>query len=361
MVQIGSNRLSRKFQFDLQSDQRILMHAPNIHIGGGLVLLKKVLATTDTRLQWAQLDMRAKSCFFSPPGMQVWYVKHSFMSRLMAEWRLWRACFYGDVVLCFNSLPPLLPLRGRVVVFVQNRLLIEPGSLAEYPFIIRARLWVERLWGRMLQRRCSRYIVQTPSMAAALKRWLWREVPISVMPFVPERLSTTNTAPDAINRKFDFVYVASGEAHKNHNNLIEAWRLIVETGYRPSLALTVDNEAHPTLCEHIDQASVKLGLAVTNLGKLSSEEVAALYQTAGALIYPSKSESLGLPLIEAAQSGLPILASELDYVRDLIEPVETFDPNSPLSIARAVRRFLGVAETPLDIGTAAAFLAEVLR
>jgi hypothetical protein len=58
---------------------------------------------------------------------------------------------------------------------------------------------------------------------------------------------------------------------------------------------------------------------------------------------------------------LPVLASELDYVRDLIEPAETFDPSSPVSIARAVRRFLGIAERPIKIGNAAAFLDEVLR
>jgi len=337
------------------------MHAPNIHIGGGLVLLKKVLATADTRLQWAQLDMRAKTCFLQSTGMNVWFVRRSLMSRLIAEWHLWRACRVEDVVLCFNNLPPLLPLKGRVVVFVQNRLLIEPGRLDEYPLGVRARLWVERLWGCILQCRCSRYIVQTTSMEAALKRWLRCEVPISVVPFAPAKLSDTSSGSDAINQKFDFVYVASGEAHKNHNNLIEAWRLIADAGYKPSLALTVDNDAHPMLCRHIDQAAAKYGLSVTNLGRLSGQGVDALYQAAGALIYPSTSESFGLPLVEAAQSGLPILASELDYVRDLVEPVETFDPDSPVSIARAVRRFLGVAETPLNIGTAAAFLAEVMR
>ena len=56
-------------------------------------------------------------------------------------------------------------------------------------------------------------------------------------------------------------------------------------------------------------------------------------------------ESFGLPLLEAKFLGLPILASELDYVRDVVEPTETFDPESPVSISRAVQRFLKISQS----------------
>ena len=98
-----------------------------------------------------------------------------------------------------------------------------------------------------------------------------------------------------------------------------------------------------------------------NLGKVPSADIPALYKSSSALIFPSKVESFGLPLIEATQMGLPVLASELDYVRDVIEPVETFNPESPVSIARAVRRFLKNPDPITPAGTAEEFLAEVLR
>lgn len=340
---------------------RVLLHAPNVHTGGGLVLLQTLLAAAEPQFQWALLDLRVRDCLHVPRETVVRHVRRSVLSRLLAEWRLWRESRAGDVVLCFHGLPPLLPVRGRVVVFVQNRLLIEHGSLAEYPRWVRARLWTERLWSRALQGRCSRYIVQTPSMAASLKRWLWRDVPISVAPFAPATLPAPTPGQEIAGRKFDFVYVASGEAHKNHMNLLKAWRLLAVAGHWPSLALTLDAATQPGLCVQVERFAVQHGLAVTNLGALPSAAVDALYRAAGAMIYPSTSESFGLPLIEAAQVGLPILASELDYVRDVVEPVETFDPNSPVSIARAVKRFLGVAEAPVKIGAAAEFLAEVLR
>jgi len=201
----------------------------------------------------------------------------------------------------------------------------------------------------------------SPSMGDSLKLWLHREVPISVVPFAPTVTSLPATGPGTSERKYDFVYVASGEAHKNHRKLIEAWRLLAEVGCRPSLALTLDVDAYPGLCRYIDQYVEDHSLAVVNLGTLPHDSVDILYRAAGAMIYPSTSESFGLPLIEAAQRGLPIVASELDFVRDVVEPVETFDPNSSVSIVRAVRRFFGVAELPVKVGTTAAFLAEMMR
>ena len=163
------------------------------------------------------------------------------------------------------------------------------------------------------------------------------------------------------SRKFDFVYVASGEAHKNHGNLLEAWRLLADEGLKPALALTVNPDAFPVLARKIAGYAQEYGLDIVNLGQLPTMDIPALYQSSSALIFPSQVESFGLPLIEATQLGLPVLASELDYVRDVVQPAETFDPNSPVSIARAVRRFLGNAEPVVQIRAAEEFLAEVLR
>ena len=86
-----------------------------------------------------------------------------------------------------------------------------------------------------------------------------------------------------------------------------------------------------------------------------------LYKRSCALVCPSTSESFGLPLLEATTCGLPIVASELDYVRDLVSPVETFDAGSAVSISRAVRRFLGRPEAPLPVMTASEFLEKILH
>ena len=69
------------------------------------------------------------------------------------------------------------------------------------------------------------------------------------------------------------------------------------------------------------------------LGELDHSEVQDLYNKSSVLVYPSLVESLGLPLLEAAASGLPIIASDLDYVHDIIKPTAVFNPYSPEAIA----------------------------
>lgn len=86
-----------------------------------------------------------------------------------------------------------------------------------------------------------------------------------------------------------------------------------------------------------------------------------MYEHAKALIYPSTFESFGLPLIEARHAGLTVLAPELDYVRDILDPEQTFDPDSPISIARAVKRFMAVDEQKSPLIDSSEFLNKILE
>jgi glycosyltransferase involved in cell wall biosynthesis len=102
-------------------------------------------------------------------------------------------------------------------------------------------------------------------------------------------------------------------------------------------------------------------LQIQNLGTIDAAAMAAAYVRTDALIYPSLLESFGLPLIEASVAGVPIIAAELDYVRDVVSPVQTFDPASAISIARAVKRFCGFMSDEIRIDGPAEFLATVMR
>jgi glycosyltransferase involved in cell wall biosynthesis len=145
---------------------------------------------------------------------------------------------------------------------------------------------------------------------------------------------------DRQNIEYDFIYVASGEAHKNHKNLVQAWVELARQGVYPSLCLTVSQRAFPAVAELISREMQCYNLRIDNLGLVMGEELINLYEKSTALIYPSILESFGLPLIEAKNAGLKIVSSELDYVRDILDPEESFDPKSPISIARAVKRSL---------------------
>ena len=104
------------------------------------------------------------------------------------------------------------------------------------------------------------------------------------------------------------------------------------------------SNAHPPTLEEvlIFCSTNKMGINIEIKPNLGRKELLNLYSKSTALIYPSFFESYGLPLVEANHYKLPTIASELDYVRDILDPVETFDPHSAKSICRSVKRFLKV-------------------
>lgn len=338
---------------------RLIVHAPNVHHGGGRQLLLSLLRALTGRHDYtAIIDAR-----LAPPpeisNAALIQVRPSLLRRFAAEVRLKRLAQPDDRVLCFGNLPPLFKLRSRVFLYLQNRYLTGGVPLTGFGWRTRLRVVVERLWLRWRLDNVDAILVQTPTVQREAKQRLGRDV--LIMPFVPEPVSGASRSHETSSAaQGTFLYVASGEPHKNHARLIEAWRLLAAEGLRPTLLLTLDERAHPELIREIALARNVHAVEIRNLGVLSSAELLRRYREAGALIYPSTMETFGLPLIEARAAGLPIIAAERDFVRDVVDPEESFDPESPLSIARAVRRFLGRPEAPRTVRGPEEFVEQLL-
>lgn len=335
-----------------------IIFAPNVRGGGGLVLLQALLSSWAGSAELrAVLDKRAKSKLTIPSSIAVTWVDAGLPGRLRAERHLEKAAQGAECIFCFHGLPPVFARRdrgARIVVFLQNRLVIERGSLRDYPFRTRLRIFLERFLFCQRLSHVSSVIVQGQGMARDLATLLTgrsSHPQIYVRPFAA--LATPVSAPFA-ERRFDFIYPASGEPHKNHENLLAAWEYLKRDGISPSLALTLGPQ-DDTLWEALRLRADRAGLNVINLGHVSRDVMIEAYGQARALIFPSVKESFGLPLVEAASAGLPVIASELDYVRDVCEPVESFDPSSPVSITRAVKRHLGEPEKRDTVATPEAF------
>ena len=343
----------------------LILHAPNVHAGGGLVLLRCLLgAAHDRELAWMNLDSRARDKLGLQPDAPCRWYGPTFANRFAAEIELRNRALPSHAVLCFGSLPPLFRLPAHVAVFVQNRLLVDAVPLDGFNRWVKLRIAAERTWLRRLSRNADRYIVQTPAMAALLERRCAGRATVDAIPFAQhaETVSRNARAPAAGRvMRYDFVYVASGDAHKNHATLVRAWRALAAEGIFPTLCLTLDPVLHPALWDAMADDARRHGLRIENATPRDQDEIAALYRSARALIFPSTVESLGLPLIEARRHGLAVLAPELDFVRDVLDPEESFDPGSAVSIARAVKRFLGRPERALQLSSARQFLDAVLE
>lgn len=312
----------------------------------------------------AFLDERARGSLVLPPQLLVHWVNPTVGSRVQAERKLRSLSRVGDTVFCFHGLPPVLPNAARVVVFQQNRNYLGMNSLRQFEARTALRLGLERWISRTFRHRVAQYIVQTPSMARDLASWYGvhpgaapSEL-IRTLPFVDDfRAIPATSFPQT--QSWDFVYVSDGVAHKNHRTLFAAWKLLADQGLKPRLALTL-GARDQALIDELDALKRETHIEIHNLGHLAREQILALYRQAGALIFPSTSESFGLPLIEASQCGLPVLAPEADYVRDVCEPVQTFDPLSDISIMRAVRRFLCQPEPRIHLGRPADLWTELM-
>lgn len=336
----------------------LFIHAPNVHQGGGRTLLSALLGQVD-KTACCVLDERMnKSDAVLHPATH--WIKPTLFDRLCAEIFLSKNAKADDIVLCFGNLPPLFKSRAKVTVFLQNRYMFGTHDFSRFALGTKLRLWLERWWFRTRMRSNYRIIVQSATMQRELQSSLGFKA--TVLPFLAANGEPSIiTAESFHNKEFDFVYVSSAEPHKNHAALLDAWVLLAEQGIRPSLALTVNEDSAAHVVQLIEQKSILHGLRITNFGTLKYGDVQNLYRNSSALIFPSKLESFGLPLLEATQVGLQILAPELDYVRDVIDPAQTFDPNSPTSIARAVLRHLKIPVTKTNAVDAKAFLAHVLQ
>ena len=81
----------------------------------------------------------------------------------------------------------------------------------------------------------------------------------------------------------------------------------------------------------------------TLLPFVSDAELAALYRHALALVYPSKYEGFGLPVLEAMIYGCPVLCSGTSSLPEVGgDAALYFDPDSPASLDAALRQFATV-------------------
>jgi glycosyltransferase involved in cell wall biosynthesis len=87
----------------------------------------------------------------------------------------------------------------------------------------------------------------------------------------------------------------------------------------------------------------RLGLErrVDLAGHVGQEELAALYRGAACLVYPSRYEGFGLPVLEAMASGTPVVAAAAGAVPEVAgDAAILVEPGNPEAIADGVRRAL---------------------
>jgi glycosyltransferase involved in cell wall biosynthesis len=133
----------------------------------------------------------------------------------------------------------------------------------------------------------------------------------------PAAAAVADVAPALAGGASYFLYPAITYAHKNHATLIDAFaRVVVD---RPGVRLLLTGGPGP--CEADVRAQIhRLGLddAVVRTGRLPHAELDRLLQHAVALVFPSRYEGFGLPVVEAMVSGCPVIASDATALPEVL-------------------------------------------
>lgn len=123
---------------------------------------------------------------------------------------------------------------------------------------------------------------------------------------------------------------------------VERLRPLADPGSGRHLALVGDGPARQAVEDEFRGASA------TFAGALTGAELAAAYASADIFVFPSTTDTLGLAVIEASASGLPVVAARSPAARELLRRApagQLFDGGDPADLVAAAERWL---RHPLD-------------
>jgi len=145
----------------------------------------------------------------------------------------------------------------------------------------------------------------------------------------------------ALAQRPSFIMVGTVEPRKGHAQALAAFELLWDSGADVNLVVVgkegwMVEKVCQRMAEHPEKAKRLFWLA-----GISDEMLQKLYAASSALLAPSEGEGFGLPLIEAAQKGIPILARSLPVFREVAgEHAAYFEGLAPQDLASAVTAWL---------------------
>lgn len=135
-----------------------------------------------------------------------------------------------------------------------------------------------------------------------------------------------------------FFYPAVTWPHKNHEIIFRALQILKnEAGLTPQVYFTGSSTDHRAV---LDKLAQELGVAeqLHFLGFVSPGELQSIFKTATAMIYPSRFEGFGLPILEAFHAELPVLVSNATTLPEVAgEGALYFHPSSPAELSTLMK------------------------
>jgi glycosyltransferase involved in cell wall biosynthesis len=162
-------------------------------------------------------------------------------------------------------------------------------------------------------------------------------VPTQGLP--PDALQTLT----ALGQHPSFLMVGSIEPRKGHMQTLAAFEQLWKLGRDVNLVIVGRHGWHMEAFVERLKDHPELGQRLHWPSNVSDEYLDQIYAASTCLLAPSEGEGFGLPLIEAARHGLPILARNLAVFREVAgEFASYFSGLEPTALASAVEDWLAL-------------------
>lgn len=138
-----------------------------------------------------------------------------------------------------------------------------------------------------------------------------------------------------------FFYLGRQEVKKNTPRLVEAFAAFKKQHPQPMQLVLAGSRGYGS--DAVDRViqQERLQHDVRMLGWTSEDDTQCLMEHALAFVFPSLYEGFGIPVIEAMQAGVPVLASDIPALREVAgDAALFFDPLSTESITQAMQQIV---------------------
>jgi len=304
----------------------ILIEAYNIRSGGTVSLLNYLIRelSSFTNNFMVAIDERNDLIQCS----EKFLIKHSF-NKFNRSRILKKAINYckPTTLFCFGNFPPTFKLKGiRVITLVHNMHLILPSFNRDiYSALQIIKLKLLKGYFQYCLSNSDIFIFQTNFVKNTfLNTFINSQIVALVIPF----FNSTNRMELGLVQENAFIYVSSGEPHKNHLNLFKAWNILNENKYRPILYTTLSDDQFINIKSKFPKLNNIINLGFMNMTELHKRLNLIKYS-----IFPSTLETIGLGLIESINAKCKVICSNLPFVEEVICPSLSFDPYDSQDIA----------------------------
>ena len=126
--------------------------------------------------------------------------------------------------------------------------------------------------------------------------------------------------------------------YKNLSGMMYGFRAAARRIGRDARLLVVGHASSRVIAmAYLEAARLNVASQVVFAGRVTDEELGVLYNCSDVLLHASRVEGFGLPPLEAAVCGIPIVVSDIPVFRELADGLAVFvEPDEPLAIAEGL-------------------------